>query len=64
MTELDLNRDTVQSIIDKAHEFQAGLDVAFPDVTEAGDEEWANQVAASFAGDQFHTEFKALVEDL
>ncbi|NIV17725.1 MAG: DUF3775 domain-containing protein [Woeseiaceae bacterium] len=64
MTELDLNRDTVQSLIDKAHEFQAGLEVTFPDASEGGDEQWAKEVAASFAGDPFYTEFKAMVEDL
>jgi hypothetical protein len=64
MPKLDLNRDTVQSIIDKAHEFQSGMEVTFPDDIEAGDEKWARQVAANFGGDPYYQELKNEIDDL
>ncbi len=38
MTEFELNRDTVQFIIDKAHEFHARDDVTFAEEPEIADE--------------------------
>lgn len=64
MVELDLNQDTVQLIMDKAHEFHAGLDVTFPDDIEAGDEKWARQLAANFAGDPYYQELTEMINDL
>lgn len=65
MAELDLNRDTVRFIIDKAHEFQSREDVTLPeDETESAGEEWAQQVAADYAGDPYYQELKTTIEDL
>ncbi len=63
MTELDLNQDTVQVIIDKAHEFHAGVDVTFPDDTEAS-ERWAKQMVTSLGNDPYYQELKGMIEDL
>lgn len=64
MAELDLNQDTVQLVIDKAHEFHAGTDVAFPDYAEVSDERWARQTATDFANDPFYQELKSIIDDL
>ncbi len=64
MAELDLNRDTIRFIIDKAHEFHAREDVTFPDEPEAVDEEWVKQVASDFGADPYYQELKSTIEDL
>ena len=64
MAELELNRDTIQFIIDKAHEFHAREDVTFPDEPEAVDEEWVKQVATDFGEDPYYQELKSTIEDL
>lgn len=64
MTEFELNRDTVQFIIDKAHEFHARDDVTFPEEPEVADEFWSSQVAADFGGDPYYRELKTTIDDL
>ncbi len=64
MPELDLNRDTVQFIIDKAHEFHSQDDVTFDDEPVVLDEDWAMQVAADYAGDPYYRELKTTIDDL
>jgi len=64
MVELELNRDTIQFIIDKAHEFHARDDVTFPDEPQAVDEEWVKQVATDFGDDPYYQELKSTIEDL
>jgi hypothetical protein len=64
MTEIELNRDTVQFIIDKAHEFHARDDVTFPEEPEVADEFWSGQVTADFGGDPFYQELKTTIDDL
>ncbi len=64
MAELDLNQDTVQLIIDKAHEFHAGTDVIFPDDIEVNDERWASQTATNFSNDPYYQELKTAIDDL
>ena len=64
MTEFELNRDTVQFIIDKAHEFHARDDVTFSEEPEIADEFWSSQVTADFGGDPYYRELKTTINDL
>jgi hypothetical protein len=64
MTEFELNRDTVQFIIDKAHEFHARDDVTFSEEPEVADEFWSSQVTADFGGDVYYRELKTTINDL
>lgn len=64
MTEFELNRDTVQFVIDKAHEFHARDDVSFPDEPEAADEYWSTQNETDFGTDPYYRELKTTIDDL
>lgn len=64
MAELNLNRDTVQLVIDKTHEFQAGTDVTFPGDTEASGEQRAGPMASNFANDPLYQDLKNTIDDL
>lgn len=64
MVELDLNRDTVQFIIDKAHEFHSRDDVTFPEEPESATEDLAQQVTADYGADPYYQELKTTIEDL
>ncbi len=64
MVELELNRDTVRFIIDKAHEFHSREDVTFPEEPENVDPEWAQLVTTDYSGDPYYQELKTTIEDL
>lgn len=64
MIEIELNRDTVQFLIDKAHEFHARDDVTFPEEPEVADEYWSSQVVADFGHDTYYQELKTTIDDL
>ena len=64
MVELELNRDTVQFLIDKAHEFHAREDVTFPEEPVSADEDFAQQVTADYGADPYYQELKTTIEDL
>jgi hypothetical protein len=64
MAELNLNRDTVQLVIDKTHEFQAGTDVTFPGDTEASGEQRAGPMASNFDNDPLYQDLKNTIDDL
>ena len=64
MTEFELNRDTVQFIIDKAHEFQAGSDMAISDEPDVADTYWARQTATDYGQDPYYQELKSMIDDL
>ena len=64
MAELNLNRDTVQLVIDKTHEFQAGTDVTFPGDTEASGEQLARPMASNFGNDPLYQDLKNTIDDL
>lgn len=64
MTEFELNRDTVQFLIDKAHEFHARDDVTFEEEPQVADEYWSSQVVADFGGDPYYQELKTTINDL
>jgi len=64
MVEFQLNRDTVQFIIDKAHEFQAGNDMAILEEPEVADEDWSGQMAADYGHDPYYWELTSMINDL
>jgi hypothetical protein len=64
MTELELNRDTISFIIDKAHEFHGREEVTFPEEPMSANLESARQVNANYNGDPYYQELKNTIEDL
>jgi hypothetical protein len=64
MKELELNRDIVQIVIDKARQFQAKEEVTFPEDPLSPTEEWANQVLADHAGDPVIEELTSTIDAL
>ena len=64
MQEFELNRDTVQFVIDKAHEFHTKDDVEFDDEPEIANEDWSRQLTADYGGDPYYQELKSTIEDL
>lgn len=64
MPELELNRNTVQFIIDTAREFHSQDDVEFPEEPGGADSDWAQQVTADYGGDPYYQELKTTIEDL
>jgi len=64
MAEIDLNRDTVQFLIDRAREFHTQDDVTFDEEPEFDDDDWSQQFSAKFDADPYYQEIKTTVEDL
>jgi hypothetical protein len=65
MPELDLNRDIVQTIIDKARRFHAKEEVTFPEEDPLSPaEDWAMQVLADHADDPVVQELTSTVDAL
>jgi hypothetical protein len=64
MAEIELNRETVQFLIDRAREFHTRDDVTFDEEPEIDDDDWSQQVSTSFASDPYYQEIKTTVEDL
>lgn len=65
--ELDLNRDIIDGIIDKAHEFNEREDVTpLEDETEPeiGDAELSGQMASRYGADPFYQQLKSTIDDL
>ncbi len=65
--ELDLNRDIIEGIIDKAREFNERDDVTpFEEESEPeiDDVEWAGQMTDRYGEDPIYQQFKAMIEDL
>lgn len=63
MPEFELNREIVQVIIDKAHEFHTRDDVNFDEEPEIADD-WTSELATDFAGDPYYQRLKATIDDL
>lgn len=64
MPELELNRETVDFLIDKAHEFHSREEVTFPEEPESANEDLAQQMAADYSSDPYYGELKSTIEDL
>ena len=63
-TEFELNRDTVQFVIDKAHEFHVKEAVTIPEDPLSPSDDWARQILADHADDPTLEEFKTTIDDL
>jgi len=64
MPELDLNRDTVQFVIDTAREFHTREDVIFPEEPESANDDLVQQVSTDYRDDPYYQELKATINDL
>ena len=64
MPEFDLNRDTVQKVVDLAHEFHAQDDVTFDEEPAAPDEFWSRQMSEDFSRDAYYGALKSSINDL
>lgn len=62
--ELELNRETVLFIIDKAHEFHVKEEVTFPEEPLSPSGDWARQVLAAHADDPTFEELRSTIDDL
>lgn len=62
--EFELNHDTVQFIIDKAHEFHVKEEVTIPEEPLSPSDDWARQVLADHADDPTFQELKTTIDDL
>ena len=63
MAEIELNRETIQFLIDRAREFHTRDDVSFDEEPDIDDDDWSQQVA-SFVSDPYYQEIKTTIEDL
>lgn len=63
MAEFELNRETVQAIIDKAHEFHTKDDVNFDEEPEIA-ADWTSEISTDFAGDPYYQQLKSSIDDL
>lgn len=64
MKELELNREVIQIVIDKARQFQAKEEVTFPEDSMSPTEDWAMQTLAEHADDPVLIEFASTVDSL
>lgn len=64
MMEVELNRDTIRFIIDKAHELQIEDDVNFDNEPKVSNEDWSRQMTSDYGRDPYYQELKTTIEDL
>ena len=64
MVEVELNRETIQFIVERAHEFHIRDDVEFDNEPDVASEDWSNLVTSSFAADPSYQELKSTIDDL
>ena len=62
--EVELNTETIEFLIDKAHEFHSRDDVVFDDEPEIANEDWSRQVTADYGGDPYYQELRNVIDDL
>lgn len=64
MAELELNKETIDFIIERAHEFHIRDDVEFDDEPDLASEDWSNLVTANYSNDPAYQELKSTIDDL
>lgn len=62
--ELDLNRDTIEFIVDRARGFHAKEQVTIPQEPLSPSGDWARQVLEDHIDDPAYQEMKSTIEDL
>jgi hypothetical protein len=61
---LDINRESLRFLIDKAHEFHAKDSVSIPEVPVSPADDWATQILAEHQDDPVYQEFMSVMDDL
>ena len=61
---LNIDRDTLQEIMDRSREFHAKEAVSIPEVPMSPSDDWAMQVLADHADDAVYSELGSIIEDL
>lgn len=64
MATLELNRETVGFLIDKAREFQEREEVTFPDQPEGPTGDHSRRMSEDFGQDPYYAELVSTIEDL
>lgn len=62
--ELELNRETVQFIIDRSHQFHVQEGVTIPEPELSPSDDWARQMLAAHGSDPTFLELKSTIDDL
>ena len=62
--EVELNRETIGFLIEKAHEFHTRDDVIFDEEPAFASEDWSRQVAEDYGGDPYYQELRNAIDDL
>lgn len=61
---LEIDRDTLQAIMDRSREFHAKEEVSIPEVPMSPTDDWARQVLADHADDAVYAELRSIIQDL
>lgn len=62
--EVDLNSETVEFLVEKAHEFHTRDDVIFDEEPELASEDWSRRVTEDYGGDPYYQELRNVINDL
>jgi enoyl-CoA hydratase/carnithine racemase len=63
-TEVELNRETIQFIVEKAHEFHTRDDVSFDEEPGVGSADWSRRISDNYGGDPYYQELRNAINDL
>ena len=63
-TEIDLNRETVEQLIEKAHEFHTRDDVSFDEEPAIASADWSRRISDNYGGDPYYQELRNGIDDL
>jgi hypothetical protein len=61
---INIDRDTLQAIMDRSREFHAQEAVSIPEIPTSPADDWAMQVLASHADDASYSEAASIIRDL
>ncbi|MDH3451919.1 MAG: DUF3775 domain-containing protein [Gammaproteobacteria bacterium] len=61
---IEIDRDTLQAIMDRSREFHAREDVSIPDVRMSPTDDWAVQVLADHVDNPVYNELGSIIDDL
>ncbi len=61
---IEIDRDTLQAIMDRSREFHAKEQVSIPEVPMSPTDDWAMQVLADHSDDAVYSELGSIIEDL
>ena len=61
---LDINKETLRFLIEKAHEFHAKESVSIPEMPLSPADDWAVQILADHQDDPVYQQFMSVMDDL